>query len=163
MNARRSSEAISIYLDRLYDAYDEFDVQQTTVTVSPGEFTTVATRGDSARVRVRVEGSDGVLAVRSDDGWSPPGGTVETLSDDWLAGDPTTSLETAAPKLVRRQTGIDCRVNDLLRLSLVCLQCEQSGDQVWEVSALFSGEPESGTPIEGAAWREHATELSVAF
>ena len=163
MNAHRSSEAISAYLDRLYDAYDGFDVQQTTVTLSPGEFTSVATRGDSARVRMRVEGVDGVLAVKSDEGWSPPGGTVDTLSDDWLTVDPTVSLEAAAPELVRRQTGVDCRVDDLLRLSLVCLQCEESNDQVWEISALFSGEPEEGTPTDNAAWREQPTDLSLAF
>ncbi|MFW5964522.1 MAG: hypothetical protein ACOCQM_06620, partial [Natronomonas sp.] len=106
---------VSAYLDALYERYEGFDVQQTTVSVDSEEFESVEGRGDIAEVRVRVEGADGVLAVSGDDEWVTPGGVVEEGS-----------LPAAARELVERQTGVDCRIEALDRVSLVCLQCDAS-------------------------------------
>lgn len=157
MSTRQSSSTVSGHLDRLSEHYDGFDVQQTTVTVGPEEFESAAERGDTAEVRVRIEGSDGVLAVRDGEGWAIPGGVVSA------ADGATHSLSAVAPELVRKQTGVECRIDDLLELSLVCLQCDVSGDQVWKLSALFAGTAEFGTPVEGATWRAHEFESSMAF
>ena len=153
MSVRQPSGEVSAYLDSLYEEYEGFDVAQTTVGVDPEEFAAVAERGDVAEVRVRVEGADGLLAVPGDDEWSRPGGVV----DD---GRP---LATAAEDLVRRQTGVDCTVEELRRVSLVCLQCEATGDQVWELRALFGAEAGSGTPAAEAAWRDQLPDPSAAF
>lgn len=153
MSVRQPSEGVSSYLDSLYAKYDGFDVTQTTVTVDPEEFAAVAERGDVAEVRVQVEGAEGLLAVPGDDEWAMPGGEV--------AGD--RPLAATAEELVRRQTGVDCAVDDLRKVTLLCLQCEATGDQVWELVALFEATARAGTPTAGAAWREQLPGSSAAF
>ncbi|QLD88493.1 hypothetical protein HWV07_05370 [Natronomonas salina] len=153
MTARQPSEGVSSYLDSLYDAYDGFDVTQTTVSVDPEEFEAVAERGDVAEVRVQVEGAEGLLAVPGDDEWARPGGLV--------TGD--RPLDATAEELVRRQTGVDCTVEDLRKVTLLCLQCEATGDQVWELVALFEATALAGTPTAEAAWRDRLPGSSAAF
>lgn len=153
MSVRQPSEDVSTYLDSLYEEHDGFDVNQTTVGVAPDEFAAVAERGDVAEVRVQVEGAEGLLAVPGDDEWTRPGGVVE--------GD--RPLAATAEELVRRQTGVDCTVESLQSVSLVCLQCEESGDQVWELQALFTAAAESGAPSADAAWRDQLPNYSTAF
>lgn len=144
MSDRGPSGAAAARLESLYDAYEGFDVTQTTVSVAPEDFDAVRDRGDVAEVRVHVESGDGLLAVPGDDAWTRPGGVV----------DGERPLGAAAEALVRRQTGVECSIEELRRVSLDCLQCEATGDQVWELVALFGATAESGTPTAGAAWRE---------
>jgi ADP-ribose pyrophosphatase YjhB (NUDIX family) len=153
MSVRQPSGEVSAYLESLYEEFEGFDVAQTTVGVDPEDFATVAERGDVAEVRVSVEGNDGLLAVPGDDEWARPGGVV--------AG----GLALAAPPedIVRRQTGVDCAVEELRRVSLVCLQCEATGDQVWELRALFGAEAGAGTPAADAAWREELPDPSAGL
>jgi ADP-ribose pyrophosphatase YjhB (NUDIX family) len=153
MSSSDISDDVSVYLDALYDRYDDFDVQQTTVCVDSEKFEAVADRSGLAEVRVRVEGTDGVLAVGGDDEWVAPGGVVESAD----------SLSAAAVEFVSRQTGVDCRIENLDRVSLVCLQCETSDREVWQLSAVFDALAEAGTPSEGATWRQAVPEPSVAF
>lgn len=156
MSSPDISGGVSAYLDALYERYEGFDVQQTTVSVDSEEFESIEGRGNIAEVRVRVEGADGVLAVSGDDEWVTPGGVVESGS-----------LPAAASELVERQTGVDCRIEALDRVSLVCLQCDDSGRKVWQLSALFEasadGDAETPTPVEGASWRQSVSESSAAF
>jgi len=165
MSTREPTEAVSSHLDALYEAFDGFDVTQTTVSVDAEEFAAFEGCGVT-EVRVQVEGSEGVLAVPDGGEWAPPGGVVEGGH----------SLSAAAERLVRDQTGVDCTVEDLLRVSLVCLQREDEGgrpggdgdrnpDQAWELHALFSGSvrTDGAEPGSGAAWRESLPEPSAAF
>lgn len=153
MSVRQPSETVSAHLDSLYAAFDGFDVTQTTVSVAPEEFAAVEERGDVAEVRARIESEEGLLAVPEDGEWVRPGGVVE-------GEDP---LPEAAERLVGGQTGVDCSLEELRRVSLVSLQCEASGDQVWELKALFAGTAESGTLDDGAVWRESLPDLPSAF
>lgn len=153
MSIRQPSGEVSSSLEALYEEYEGFDVSQTTVGVDPEEFAVVAERGDVAEVRVRVEGTEGLLAVAGDDDWTRPGGVVD--------GD--RPLAVAAEELVRRQTGVTCSVEELRSVSLVCLQCEASGDQVWELRTLFGAEAGAGTPTEGAAWREELPDSTASL
>lgn len=153
METASPSADISAHLDALYEEFDGFDVNQTTVSVGGEEFDERKERGDIVEVQVRVEGTDGVLAVPAEDEWAKPGGIV----------DGQTQLSTAAGELVRQQTAVDCQIEELIRVSLVCLQSERSGDQVWRLSALFAADAESGSPAGDAAWREQLPESSRAF
>lgn len=154
MTDRQPSGEATALLETLYEEYEGFDVTQTTVSVDPEEFDAIDA-GDVVEVRVRIEGSDGLLAVPADGEWERPGGVVPV--------DGERSLSSAGEELVRQQTGVDCHIEELCRVSLVCLQSEASGEKRWRVSALFSATVESGTPTAGAAWRESLPESSAAF
>lgn len=145
--------AVAAYLDALYDGYEGFDVTQTTVSVGPAEFSEIEARGDVAEARVRVEGADGVLAVPDGDEWVSPGGVVDDAE----------SLSDAAGRMVREQTGVDCDVEGLHRVSIACVQCEEIGDEVWELTAVFAGSAEPETPEGDATWRDSLSDLPAAF
>lgn len=137
------SEGVSRHLDALYDEYDTFDVQQTTVGVNPEEFAAIEDRPDGASVRVRIEGNDGVLALPDGNEWAFPGGVVDT---DLV---PKTVVA-----LVERRTGVRCVIDGLDRISIACLQCDVVDDEVWTLSALFDGTAVGGSPRDGAVWRD---------
>jgi ADP-ribose pyrophosphatase YjhB (NUDIX family) len=137
------SEGASEYLDALYEAYDGFDVQQTTVAVNPNEFEAVDSNPEGMMARVEIEGPRGVLAVPDGDEWALPGGVVD--------GEPSREQVAA---LVAQQTGVETTIDSLRRVSLVCLQCEVVDGEVWTLSAVFTATPEGGTPIDGATWRD---------
>lgn len=149
MNWSRSGGA-SEYLDALYEGYDGFDVQQTTVGVDPDEYAVIEDRPEGVAVRVRIEGDGGVIAVPDGDDWMLPGGTV--------AVEPT--HETIAA-FAERWTGIECKIDGLDRVSLVCLQCESANETLWNISAQFSATAIGGTPENGAVWRDRSTPIAV--
>ena len=142
------TEWLSERLDAIYESYSGFDFRQTTVGVDDEEFEEIADRGDTASVRVRVRGPDGVLALSDDDGWSIPGGVVD--SDRPLAA--------VAADIVRDQTGVRCRINELVRIELTCLRHEHSGGMVYELAALFDGSLVGGEPNAKTVWRDRPLE-----
>lgn len=144
------SESASRYLDALYDEYNRFDVQQTTLGVTPDEFAAIEEAPDGAELRVRIEGDEGVLSVPDGDGWTLPGGVVDAEPD-----------RKTVSELVERQTGIRCEIDGLNRVSLVCLQCDAVGDELWALSALFAGTPVKGSVRNGGAWRERSVPGSL--
>lgn len=137
------SEGASRYLDALYEEYDGFDVQQTTLSVTHGEFDAIEAAPDGAELRVQVEGTGGVLSVPDGEGWALPG---DVINDD-------PNPETVS-SLVERQTGVRCEIDGLNRVSLVCLQCDAVDRELWALSALFSGTAIGGSVENGASWRE---------
>lgn len=139
------SEGASRYLDTLYDEYDRFDVQQTTLGVTPEEFAALKDGPDGAELRIRIEGGEGVLSVPDGDGWTLPGGVLNGEPDRETVSD-----------FVQDQTGIRCEIDGLNRVSLVCLQCEAVDDELWALSALFAGTPVDGSTRNGATWRERS-------
>lgn len=137
------SEGASRYLDVLYDEYDRFDVQQTTIGVNPDEFAALEQQPDGASIRARVESDSGVLALPDGDGWSLPAGVLDA--------DP---VPETVGSLVQRQTGVRCEIDGLERVSIVCLQCEVIDDDIWTLSALFAATAVDGAPHDGVVWRE---------
>lgn len=144
------SESPSGYLDALYEEYDGFDVQQTTVSVDRSEFEIVAQRPDGIAVRVRVESEAGVLALPDGDGWVLPGGIVDTDPDSEVV-----------EESVERWTGIRADVEGLERVSLTCLQCESEGAELWTASAVFSATATGGTPRDGVVWHDHGAPVAI--
>jgi len=137
------SRSSSAYLDVLYEEYDRFDIQQTTVGVDREEYDVVDKRPDGVAVRVRVEGDDGMIVLPDGDDWVLPGGV--------LNADPTRE---AVADLVERRTGIGCSIDGLDRVSLVCLQCDSAPGELWTVSTVFSATATGGSPRNGAVWQD---------
>lgn len=143
-------ESPSKYLDALYEEYDGFDVQQTTVSVDREEFEVVAKRPDGIAVRARVKSEEGVLALPDGDGWVLPGGIVDI--------DPGRE---AIAESVERWTGVRAEVEGLQRVSLTCLQREAEGVELWTASAVFSATATGGTPRDGVVWCDQGAPVAV--
>ncbi|WP_181691908.1 hypothetical protein [Natronomonas sp. LN261] len=144
------SEGASRYLDTLYEEYERFDVQQTTVGVSCEEFDAIAERPDGIAVRARIRGEDGFLMRPDGNDWTLPGGILDADPD----------RETVAERL-ERWTGLRCRIEGLDRVSLVGLQCEAATEELWTISAVFSTTATGGSPRGHAAWRNRKTPITV--
>ena len=144
---------LSERLEAIYETYDDFDFQQTTVSVGDEEFDDVLERGDVTAVRVRVRGPEGILAVSTDGGLDVPGGVVP---DD-------RSLSAFATDVVRERTGVDCRIDGVDRIDLAGLTHEETGETVYELSVRFVAEYESGSPTTDAEWQEALPERPLAF
>lgn len=137
------SEGASRYLDVLYDEYNRFDVQQTTVGINPEELAALEDNPEGVSIQVRIENEGGVLVLPDGDEWALPGGVLDA--------DP---FPDAVATLVERRTGVQCTVDGLDRVSIVCLQCEALEEDVWTLSALFAATAVGGSPRRGAVWRE---------
>lgn len=144
------SEGASEYLDALYEEYEGFDVQQTTVGVDPDEFAVIGDRPEGVAVRVCIEGDGGILGIPDGDDWTLPGGIV--------TADPT--RETVAA-FAERWTGVRCAVDGLVRVSLVCLQCDSAAEELWTISAQFSATATGGSPKNGAVWCDRSAPIEV--
>jgi hypothetical protein len=144
------SGGASEYLDALYEEYEGFDVQQTTVGVDPDEFAVIADRPDGIAVRVRIEGDGGILAIPDGDDWALPGGII--------TADPT--RETVAT-FAEGWTGVECAIDGLEHVSLVCLQCESTDEELWTISARFSATAIDGTPENGVVWRDRSMPITA--
>ena len=144
------SEGASAYLDSLYEEYDHFDVQQTTVGVSPDELSSIDEYPEGIAVRIEITDEDGVLMVPDGAEWELPGGVIKTDPDRGLLAN-----------LVARQTGICCEIESLDRVSLVCLQCDGLDSEVWTLSALFSATQTGGTPSNDAKWQDTVEQMTL--
>ncbi|WP_255150771.1 NUDIX hydrolase [Halorarius halobius] len=145
MSAGPSRARVTARLAQLQDAYDGFDVRQTTVSVDPAEFERAAEDRDVvAQVAVRVRDDDGrALVVPDGEGWADPGGSVGTSQP----------LVDTAVSLVEEETGVVPLVDSLERVSIVCVNCE-TDDQLYQLHALFEARPEAGSVRPPAQWRE---------
>ncbi len=137
------SAGVSEYLDVLYDAYDAFDVQQTTVGVNPDEFAALEARPEGVAIRVRVKGTDGVLALSDGNERILPGVVVDAAPVPETVAD-----------LVERRTGVRCEIDNLDRVSTVCLQCDVVDDEVWTLTAQFTATAVGGSPRDGVVWHD---------
>ena len=144
------SEGASAYLDSLYEEYDHFDVQQTTVAVNPDEFSTIDNHPEGIAVRIEIADEDGTLVIPNGNEWALPGGVIKTDPDRGLLAN-----------LVARQAGISCEIDSLDRVSLVCLQCDTLEDEVWTLSALFSATQTGGTLSNDAEWHGMVEQTTV--
>jgi len=153
-----SRDRVTETLERLKQRYSAFDVQQTSVGV-PSDVYEQAVDGGVLDASVRVHNDAGeVLVAETDERWDPP--RVQYDPDD-LGSDPESELEA----VIHAETGVDCRVEDLLDVSIVAVHDEddESRPPAYVLQANFEGRYESGSPTGRRAWREEAEEANVAY
>lgn len=147
MSAGPSRARVTARLAQLQDAYDGFDVHQTTVSVAPTEFERAVEGSDVvAQAAVRVRDDEGrYLAVPDGDDWVDPSGPISTGQ----------SIVDTAVELVERQTGVTPYVDGLERVSIVCLNCDEPSDEpLYQLHALFSARATEGAVSGDAEWHE---------
>lgn len=146
-----SRARVTARFSQLRDAYDDFDVRQTTVNVAPEEYERASAEFDGvARADVRVRNDAGeVLAVRAGSGWREPGTAIG-------ATDP---IAETAREAVHEATGVSPALDGLDRVAIVCFTDDDPGhDPAYRLHVRFLATAAAGTPGNGAAWRPEPPE-----
>lgn len=167
-----SRDRVTARFAQLRDAYEEFDVQQTTVSVDAGEYEAVlADFGGIARAEVRVRNDAGeVLAVREGDGDGDHLGDGDGIDggdgdgdDGWRA--PETEVGASEPiadtacDAVHESTGVRPAIRTLDRVAIVSIATDDpEKPPVYRLHVRFEADVDAGTAGEGAAWREEPPE-----
>ncbi|MDZ7746992.1 MAG: hypothetical protein U5K28_10965 [Halobacteriales archaeon] len=137
-------ERVTARLAQLRGSYDNFDIQQTTVSVSPEEFDNVTDDEETVLAEVHVENEAGDrLLIDSSTGWHPPSTTVSTGQ----------SLTETVRDTVSRQTGVVPDIEALEQAAIVAVGCASNDDEAYQLQLRFSATPERGEPVPPAAWR----------
>ncbi|MFB6307770.1 MAG: NUDIX domain-containing protein [Haloarculaceae archaeon] len=144
----QSRRRIRERLDRLEQRYGSFPVNQTTLRVPREAYERAVDRSESglADVYVEVRDDDDVLFVRGDDAWQLPHGQTE-------AGE---SLEAGARRLVRESTGVDVRIDGLVRATIAGLRngADPNAEPVYRLVVVFIARATESIDSEDARWRE---------
>ena len=136
-----SHDRVISRLAALEETYDSFGVSQTTLSVAPVAYERARERCGEGLADNDV---DDVLLVEGDGDWVVPHAKPPT--DE--------SLEAATRRSVAEQTGVECRITDLERVTILGVRDDedQDRDTVYRIVAVFAAEQTGGSTTSAAAW-----------
>jgi hypothetical protein len=145
--ADRSRAHVEAVLDALETSYDEFPVNQTSVTVPSRQFERVSERcrQGTARIDVHVRNERGdVLVVGGDGQPAVPSAIV----------DPRQSVTERARAAVRAGADVEFAVDGLLEVTIAGVRDERAPQErpLYRLIALLAGQHVTGEPGPGADW-----------
>lgn len=145
--AELSRNRVEERLGALEEAYASFTVDQTTLSVSPAAYERARERCDREleEVYVRVYNEDDdVLLVQGNGEWVVPRATP----------DADVPLERGACDALAEQTGVECRITGLERVTILGLRHEEDPDRaaVYRLVPVFVAERTAGSPDANASW-----------
>jgi ADP-ribose pyrophosphatase YjhB (NUDIX family) len=147
MSAATSRSRVTARLTQLRDAYEGFEVTQTTLSADSDAFDRVCGSEDGfTTVNVVIpDGDGGWLLVRNGDGWAYPGTVVGT-------GQP---IVQTVERAVESTTGVEVTIEGIERVAIVCINCadDPEVDPVYQLKVVMSARAAEGTPTGTAAWR----------
>lgn len=152
----RSRDRVEARLAALAESYASYPVNQTTLTVNGEAYERVRDRCSEGLVDayVRIYNGDGEVLLAEDDGsWVVPSVVPP-------AGE---RLETGIERAVEADTGVDCALTALDRVTILGVRHEDAPDRdpVYRLVTVFSGRYVDGAPAGGMAWRDGAPEPAV--
>lgn len=141
-----SGDGVTERLGALEEAYS-FPVNQTTLSVSEEAYERARERcvDGFADVYVQVfNDADDVLLVERQGKWVVP----------HAKPDRGEQLEVGTRRAIAEQTGVECRLTDLERATILGVRHESDPDRepVYRLVTVFGGERVGGEPVDGASW-----------
>jgi len=145
--ANLPGDRVADRLGVLEQAYGSFPVNQTTLSVSADAYDRARERYSEGLADVYVQvydETDDVLLVERTNGWAVP--RVEPGVDD--------RLETGTRRNLAARTGVECRLVDLKRATILGVRDggDPDRDPVYRLVTVFAAEHTGGSPRDGAAW-----------
>jgi len=151
-----SRDVVEERLGALEEAYASFTINQTTLGVPQETYDRARDRCTEglADVYVKVSDDDGdVLLVERDRGWAVPS----------VQPPPRDSLEIGVSRELAESTGVECRITDLERVTIlgICHEDEPERETVYRLVAVFTAERTAGSPTTGAAWHSELPDTAL--
>lgn len=151
-----SRDRVADRLGMLEEAYSSFPVNQTTLSVSRNTYDQARERCSEGLADVYVQvydEADNVLLVERPNGWVVP--HVEPGVED--------RLETGTQRLLAERTGVECRLTDLRRATILGVRNEDDPDRdpVYRLLTVFAAEHTGGTPRNDVAWHTELPESAL--
>jgi len=151
-----SRDVVEERLGALEEAYASFTINQTTLEVPSESYDRARDRCTEglADVYVKVSNDDGdVLLVERDRGWVVP--SVQPPARD--------PLEIGVSHALAEETGVECRITDLERVTIlgICHEGDPDHPTVYRLVSVFAAERTAGTPASDAAWHSELPEFAV--
>jgi ADP-ribose pyrophosphatase YjhB (NUDIX family) len=147
MSAATSRSRVTARLTQLRDAYEGFEVTQTTLSADTDAFDRVcgSEAGFTTVNAVVADGDGGWLLVRDGDGWTYPGAVVGTGQ----------AIVETVERAVASATGVEVAVEGIERVAIVCINCadDPAVDPVYQLKVVMSARAVEGSPTGTAAWR----------
>lgn len=142
-----AADSVGEDIERLEDRFGSFPVNQTTLDVSEACY-------ESARERAGAEELDVYVRVRNDDGEVLHVGGDEGGSVPQCVSGPNEPLSAAVTRTVRTETGVECAVDDVARVTITGVRDEDDPDAeaIYRLVALVDARHERGR-ARGAEWR----------
>lgn len=134
-------------IERLEERFGSFPINQRTIGTSESNYEAVRERADAGTmdVYVRIHDDDGeVVHVHDEDNLSVSRCTKGTEE----------SLAAIIDEAVATETGVDCTVDDVVRVTIAGINNEADPDAptVYRLIVLVDAEYDGGTP-DGAIWQ----------
>lgn len=154
--AELSRDRVEERLEALEEDYASFSVNQTTLSVSPQAYERARERcfDGLADVYVTVyDDADDVLLVERDGEWVVPQARPRTSE----------TLERGTRRAVADETGVECRVTDLDRVTILGVRDDedQAREPVYRLVPVFAAERTGGSPDGDASWHSELPDASL--
>lgn len=149
MGGATARNRVTARLTQLRDAYEGFEVTQTTLSADTEAFDRVCgDDGGFTHANVLVTDDAGrSLLVEDADGWTYPSVTVTT-------GQPLVETVGSA---VETTTGVVPVIDGIERVAIVGINCDDDPERepVYQLQIVFSATVGEGEPVPPAAWHEN--------
>jgi ADP-ribose pyrophosphatase YjhB (NUDIX family) len=146
--AESSRDRVEGHLTALEESYASFPVNQTTLGVATDvyERTREQCRKGIVDLYVTVHNdTEDVLVVDREDAWEVPNASPAASE----------RLEAEARRAVEAETGVECSITDLERVTILGLVDENDADRetLYRLVAVFDGHAVAGSPGSDGEWR----------
>lgn len=155
-----SRERVEQRLVALDDVFDSFPVNQTTLTVSPDAYQHVRERCRDGLVDAYVQVYDDGEVLLGDGTNGETGGDEDGSGGDPIVPnvepDPGESIVAGVRREVDAQTGVECTLTSLERVTIlgVCRDDADDPDTVYRLVVVFAADAVNGSTAGGYEWAE---------
>lgn len=151
-----TQDRVEARLAALEEAYPSFAVSQTTLSVSPAAYERAREQCAEGLVDVYVKvynDVDDVLLVEGDGEWVVP--HAKPRSGE--------RLEAATRRALAEQTGVECRITDLERVTILGVRSDENPgrETVYRLVTVFAAERTAGGPTSRSAWHSDLPESAL--
>lgn len=154
----QSSGAVESQLSELEDCYGSFSINQRTIDVPTAQYEQKRERSGSEQIELHAKicnGESQVLHVNAN------GNRILPFTTESIGA----KLESALREAVADRTGVQCQVDELVGVTILGIRDGDEPDRetIYQLAALFEGQPASGSLSDSALWKEYEPDSQPVY